>query len=250
MIIAYHRPDKLAAALELLSDPMGNTVPMGGGTVLNRPGGEMLAIVDLQGLALNVLEKTGRILKIGATSTLQELLQWAEIPAGLAAAIQAETNFNLRQVATVAGTLVSATGRSTFATAMLALDANLTLLPGDETIGLSDCLATRPDCLRGRLISKVTIPANIKFAYQAVARTPEDLPIVCVAIAQWPSGRTRVALGGYGTSPLLAMDGPEPGGVELAARNAFHEAADQWASAAYRADVAATLARRALTGLA
>ncbi|HEX5809688.1 MAG TPA: hypothetical protein VFY25_13560, partial [Anaerolineales bacterium] len=60
---------------------------------------------------------------------------------------------------------------------------------------------------------------------------------------------TRLVVGGYGKSPLLAMDGTEAEGLEPAARNAFHEATDEWASAEYRMDVAATLAKRCLGSL-
>jgi CO/xanthine dehydrogenase FAD-binding subunit len=42
------------------------------------------------------------------------------------------------------------------------------------------------------------------------------------------------------------MDGAEAEGLETAARNAFHEASDDYASAEYRMDVAATLAKRCL----
>lgn len=45
---------------------------------------------------------------------------------------------------------------------------------------------------------------------------------------------------------MLAMDGTEADGLETAAGNAYHEANDEWASAEYRMDVAATLARRCL----
>jgi CO/xanthine dehydrogenase FAD-binding subunit len=42
------------------------------------------------------------------------------------------------------------------------------------------------------------------------------------------------------------MDGTESDGIETAARNAFHEATDEWASAEYRMSIAATLAKRCL----
>jgi CO/xanthine dehydrogenase FAD-binding subunit len=93
------------------------------------------------------------------------------------------------------------------------------------------------------------IPLNVKLAFEYVSRTPADKPIVCAALAQWNSGRTRLVLGGYGKSPMLAMDGTEADGVDVAARNAFHEATDEWASAEYRMDVAATLAKRCLQGI-
>jgi CO/xanthine dehydrogenase FAD-binding subunit len=100
--------------------------------------------------------------------------------------------------------------------------------------------------LRGRLITQVTIPLNASLAYEYVARTPADRPIVCVAVARWPSGRTRVVLGGYGQLPLLAMDGPEATGAETAVEDAFSQASDAWASSAYRQATALTLIRRIL----
>jgi CO/xanthine dehydrogenase FAD-binding subunit len=104
--------------------------------------------------------------------------------------------------------------------------------------------------IQGGLITSVTIPLNAKLAFDYVARTPADKPIVCAALPQWNSGRTRLVLGGYGKSPMLAMDGTEAEGVETAARNAFHEAADEFASAEYRMDVAVTLAQRCLVQIA
>ena len=41
----------------------------------------------------------------------------------------------------------------------------------------------------------------------------------------------------------------EAEGLDVAARNAYHEANDEWASAEYRMDVAATLAKRCLEGM-
>jgi hypothetical protein len=40
------------------------------------------------------------------------------------------------------------------------------------------------------------------------------------------------------------MDGTEAEGLQTAARNAFHEATDEYASAEYRMDIASTLAKR------
>jgi CO/xanthine dehydrogenase FAD-binding subunit len=133
---------------------------------------------------------------------------------------------------------------------MLALDAKV-IVTSDQSsvIGLGEFLPLRLENLRGKLITLIEIPINTNLAFEYVARTPADKPIVCVALATWPSGRTRLALGGFGKSPLLAMDGTESEGFEAAARNAFHEATDEWASAEYRMDVAATLAKRCFENL-
>jgi CO/xanthine dehydrogenase FAD-binding subunit len=111
-----------------------------------------------------------------------------------------------------------------------------------QITNIGDFLPLRPT----ELITKIILPINIKLAFESVARTPSDKPIVCAAVAQWNSGRTRLALGGYGKSPMLAMDGTEADGIETAAKNSYHEATDEYASAEYRMDVAATLAKRCI----
>jgi len=253
MILEYHRPESFEAALTLLARADPPTVPLGGGSRLNQPSSQDVAAVDLQLLGLNGFEQRGTSLDLGATLTLQRLLERLKdegsglgLSTGLAKAIEHEATYNLRQVGTVAGTLISADGRSPFATACLALGAEITLLPGEGKILLGDLLPLRREKLRGRLATKVTLPANARLAYEYVARTPADLPIVCAALAVWPSGRTRLALGGWGLAPRLAMDGGESAGIETAAANAASSAGDEWASAGYRLEIAKVLANRCL----
>lgn len=255
MITEYHRPLKLEDALRLLRRLAPLTLPLAGGTALNQPSPERFEVVDLQALGLSTIRSKGNFLHLGATFTLQALLNYLAEHAlpgfgmALSRCITHEATYNLRQAATVAGTLVAADGRSPFATALLALDATLTLQPGDESLGLGDLLPLRLERLRGRLITAVTLPLNARLAYEMIARTPADLPIVCAAAATWPSGRARLALGGYGDAPILALDGSEADGAEMAARSAYSHAEDQWASAEYRQEMAGLLARRCLQAL-
>lgn len=256
MITTYHRPKTLDEALELLTHP--STLPLGGGTLLSRPTTDPVEVVDLQALKLDTLTKSGNNLELGATLTLQALFESENCPEALRKAIKLEAPLNIRNAATVAGTLVACDGRSTFASVMLALDAKILLSSrqkAEETINIGDFLPLREQ-VSGKLITKIIIPLNVRTAFYYVSKTPVDKPLVCAALAQWNSGRTRLALGGYGRSPMLAMDGTEAEGasssdaalrsVQAAARNAFHEATDEWASAEYRMDVAATLAKRCL----
>ena len=255
MITAYHRPKTLDEALTLLTQP--DTLPLGGGTLLSHPTTASVQVVDLQALGLNSLTKNGNALELGATLTLQALLESEHCPAALKTALKLEAPLNIRNSATVAGTLIACNGRSTFASVLLAMDAKVEIreleirdsknrsLVQSQVSNLGDFLPLRP---RG-LITSITIPLNIKLAFEYVARTPADKPIVCAALAQWNSGRTRLVLGGYGKSPMLAMDGTEADGAESAARNTYHEATDEWASAEYRVDVASTLAKRCLEAI-
>lgn len=243
MITTYHRPKTLDEALTLLNQP--NRIPLGGGTALSKPTADSVEVVDLQSLSLDSIKQNGNNLELGATVTLQQLLESDLCPAALKSALKLEAPLNIRNSATVAGTLVACDGRSTFGAVLLALDAKIELRKSTDdsrTLNIGEFLPLRP---RG-LITSVTLPANVKLAFDYVSRTPADKPIACAAVVQWNSGRTRLALGGYGKSPMLAMDGTEADGIETAARNAFHEADDDYGSAEYRMDVAATLAKRCL----
>jgi putative selenate reductase FAD-binding subunit len=248
MITHYHRPETIEEALALLARP--GVHPLGGGTVLNQQRHETFEVVDLQSLGLNKIHKVGEKLEIGATVTLQALLESPHTPEAVRSALRLEAPLNLRNMGTVAGALVSCDGRSPFAAVMLALDAKITVSSEQSSvISLGDLLPLRHELLRGKLITQIEIPLNVKLAYEQVARTPADKPIVCATLAQWPAGRTRLVIGGWGASPSVAMDGKDATGIEPAARNAAHDAADERASAEYRRDVAVTLAKRCLLSL-
>ena len=252
MITAYHRPTTLEEALALIDRASPRTVPLGGGTLLAHTKMEALEVVDLQALGLDGITVQGKNLEIGATATLQKLLEHPSCTDAMKPAIKLEAPLNLRNAATVAGTLVTCDGRSTFTTVLLAFQSQLKWVPFGKDSGaaaqsenLGDYLPLRP----AGLIIQVVIPMQARLAFEQVARTPSDKPIVCVAVAQWPSGRTRMAVGGFGAAPRLAMAGTEAEGLVAAARNACHDAGDEWGSAEYRMDVAATLAKRCLAAI-
>lgn len=241
MIKDYFRPQTLDEALALLSRP--DTIPLGGGTLLSHPTTDSVSVVDLQALGLDSLRVKGNDLEVGATCTLQALYESEHCPVALKTALKLETPLNLRNSATVAGTLVASDGRSPFVASLLAMDAKVTVVSKQTlVVSVGEYLLSKP---KG-LITQIILPLNVKFSFEYVSKTPSDKPLVCAAVSQWKSGRTRLALGGYGKTPLLAMDGTTADGIEAAARNAYHEAQDEWASAAYRMDMAAILARRCL----
>lgn len=246
MIVDYHRPKTLEEAIRLLNQTGQKSIPLAGGTGIDRYSKDDVAVVDLQDLGLDQIQDRGNTLEIGATTRLQMLLDLPRIQPEFKKTILHEATHNLRQAATVVGTLVVADGRSPFTTACLATDVSLVVEPKAERIALGDFLHLRDRILKGRLITGIILPVNVHFRYEYVSRTPADLPIVCVGVGQWPSGRTRVALGGFGEVPKLAMDGPDSSGAEIAAMNAYSNAGDQWASADYRQEIARILVKRCL----
>jgi putative selenate reductase FAD-binding subunit len=249
MIIEYHRPETITEALQLLSRDAPLTYALGGGTYINRVRDETYAVVDLQALSLGGIKIRGNHVDVGAACKLQELCEFNGLPEFLSRSIQLEVTYNLRQMATVAGTLVTARGRSIFSTVLLAMDARLEIQQmglEPKLVRLGDWLPVRRQMKSGSLITRISFPINTKTSFEDIARTPTDQPIICAAVTQWKSGRTRLALGGWGDAPILAMDGPEADGIEIAAKDAYSHAGDEWASAEYRQEMAGILAFRCI----
>ncbi len=251
MITHYTRPKTLAEALQALQAP--HTRPFGGGTILNRSSEEDFAVVDLQNLGLDPIQQQGQALSVGALASLETLRNHPRVPVALKDALQIEAPLNIRNQATLGGLIASGDGRSPALTALLALDAVLTLAsldaqgqPAFHEDPLGEWLPLRHDRPAGTIITAVRFSLKPSLAFQHLGRTPADRPLLTVALARWPSGRTRLVLGGWGALPTLAMDGPDGINAPVAAKNACLEADDARASADYRAEMAAVLAARCL----
>ncbi len=249
MIVEYHRPKSIPEALSLLARETPLSYPLGGGTVLNRGIDLDIAVVDLQDLNLGTITKVGNLLNVGSTVKLQDLLEYKGLPGDIYTVIQLEATYNTRQMATIAGKMVCTDGRSPLAAALLALDVDFVIHePGKDahTMRLGDWLPMRENYRASCLITTIKIPTNAKFAFEYVARTPADQPIICASLTQWSSGRTRLVMGGWGKAPILAMDGTNSDGIEIAGKNACNFAGDEWASDEYRQEMAGILSLRCL----
>lgn len=241
--LEYHRPKTLAEALALLKRGR----PLGGGTDLTPRRLSLTSVVDLQELGLDEVRESDGDLHLGAAVRLQRLVEaGAGVPAALVEACGREATLNLRNMGTLAGTVVSADGRSPLATVLLALDAQVILEPGSEALPLEALLDLREGGLAGRLIVAFDIPAADFVAYEQVARAPADRPLVCAAVARIRGRKGfRIALGGHGSRPIsLQASKANPQAASEAARLAYAGAGDAWASAEYRAGVAGVLVRR------
>ncbi len=254
----YHQPETLEDAMKLLRRTRVKTVPLAGGTRLvpaAAPG--VQAVVDLSALGLSYVKG----LSIGATTTLQTIVDHADLrtyaDGVLTAALLDSASRQTREGASLAGSIVAASGNSPLFTALLALDARLTVRTGRGTREEEVKLAYWTPQPRA-LILQVTLPALAKAthaAYEKVARTPADLPIVCVAaratIDQGALRDIRLALGGVGEKPIVITQ--SAGSIEELAQLAVATvtpADDYFASADYRREMIAVLVKRALSNLA
>ena len=88
-------------------------------------------------------------LELGATVTLQTLLESEYCPEPLKSALKLEAPLNIRNSATIAGTLVACDGRSTFANVLLAMDAKLEIRELENWLG-DERRGARPTKPEGR----------------------------------------------------------------------------------------------------
>jgi len=244
----YLRPKTMAEAMEQLQ----SGVALAGGTGLTPRRAQIETVVDISDLGLDKITKIQKIFQIGAGTSLQAILGNVEVPAALRQACTLETGWNMRNMATLGGTIMEADGRSAMLTILLALDAEIAREPEGDLIPIERFLSVRDKIT---LITQIRFEEPRKLLYEQVARTPLDFPIVCVSLVEADeSSRTlRLAIGGYGMRPLRLPDlkkfvrkGANIDEIVHRAQGAYENAGDEWASAEYRSAVAGILVRRLL----
>jgi CO/xanthine dehydrogenase FAD-binding subunit len=233
MIDRYYRPNTLSEAIALLSDAAQPAIPLGGGAVVSKMRSFSGAVVDLQNLGLDYLLAEGEIIRLGASLRLQPMLLNDAISKELGDAVDHECSYNLRQQATIAGTLITADGRSPLGLSFLALNAQLTWQPDDALMAYADYLAGASK--KGVLISEVRFQKPNHFVFENVGRAPYDRPVAQAALAAWADGAERLSIGGWGKAPLLAWSGPRPDNWRAIIQSKAN-ISDQWAGGEYRSE--------------
>jgi carbon-monoxide dehydrogenase medium subunit len=246
--LEYLRPKTLKEATELLD----RGIPLAGGTALTPKRRELRAVIDIQDLGLDEISSESGSLIIGSAVKLQQIVDATKlVPEALRTGCRLEAGWNIRNMATIGGTIMTSDGRSPLLTILLALDTKVELEPGSEKINLLELLGSREKGSFRGLITLVTTPLPIKLEYDQVSRSPMDRPLLCASAARLEGeSAIRVVLGGYGQHPILipldekVQDSSRIDALGNAARSAFSNAADSWASAEYRSHVAEVLVRR------
>jgi carbon-monoxide dehydrogenase medium subunit len=245
--LEYLVPETIDEALEMLA----KGVPLAGGSALTPKRKDLRAVIDLRNLELGEIIGDGDLVAIGAVTRLQAIIETnTPLPQVFREACRLEAGWNLRNMATLGGAIMSSDGRSGLLTTLLALEAKVIQAPGSHTLPLHALLMARNEV---KLITsiKFEMPANL--VYEQVARAPADWPLVCVAVGcgQDDDDEIRIALGGFGEYPIRLMEAEkvwvetrDPEQVGIAAQNAYKNADDKWASAEYRAEIAKVLVRR------
>jgi len=238
-IRAYHRPTSLEAALDLLSRP--GAMPLGGGTVINGLPEQMPAeVVDLQDLGLEQIARTGASLAVGATATLQDIVDSDDVPPLLRDLAYREAPNTLRNAATLGGTVAAADPESELLAGLLASNAIVAIAGPNGAIELPLAELLDDDApLEHSIITGVLLKLGSSGASARAGRTPVDTPIVMVAGVA-ADGTTRLAATGVGIVPKL---------IDLTDIEALTPPGDFRGSPDYRRHLAATLGARVLARL-
>jgi aerobic-type carbon monoxide dehydrogenase small subunit (CoxS/CutS family)/CO/xanthine dehydrogenase FAD-binding subunit len=266
-IRSYHRPTDIEEALDLVRR---GVVPVAGGTRVLASDAELPNVLDLSALPLRGITMEDGDLRIGALTTLQELL---DSPAAhtatrglLPAACRAHSASRMiRAMATVGGESVHGAHDSEVVAALLALNAVFDVRSGGETVespALRFLKDPRLDLAAGGLATSVSIAGRPNgAALERLAVLPSAPSIVAVAVALSFAGdkcsRARIVITGLETRPARVLEAEarlegttgedadrERCLEQVAARAVFRD--DAHASAAYRRDVALVLAARAI----
>jgi len=278
----YHRPATLAAALELLERHAGAARPIAGGTdvlvELERSQARLAVAIDLSGLdAGREITVEDDALVLGMLVTHRQVLASPQCATYAAALVQACREVGAPQIrnqATIAGNLVTASPANDTITALLALDAAVELSSrrGVRRVALREFYVglRRTVLAADELLTAVRVPLPaadergifLKFGLrraQAIAVVNAACVVACDAAGV--VRHARIALGCVAPTVVRVAAAEQAlAGQRLdaaAARRAGALAAaavapidDVRGSADYRRELVATLVTRALTGLA
>ena len=231
-LVGYHRPKSIADAADLLDGP--NRLALAGGTTISHQGdGNPVELVDLQSLGLSGISINGSEVEIGATATLQALVDSDLIPDVVRNGAKADQPSTLRGLATVGGSVGAADGESLLLAGLLVHEATVAFAD-ERSVPLEEVLAD--GLSQGDLIVSVSVATGGVTAMAATGRTPRDVPIVA-AVGRVGANGLRLAVCGVGPTPQLVTE---------ASLGQLDPPGDFRGTGAYRAHLAEVLTNRVL----
>jgi carbon-monoxide dehydrogenase medium subunit len=235
-------------------------------------------LVDITRLGLAYIRGNSKGCAIGATTTMTEI-EHSPVILAFAGGILAKAastcgSIQNRNMATVGGNLVNASPAADTAAVLLALDAQVLLANSRRIrkIALTEFYSgPHQTLINGELLEEIIIPSlpsggRWGWAFQKLGRTETDISLVNVAAGLQADAKgrikwARIALGAVGPTPLRArhaetlllgntLDEDLLTRVGIAVMQEVNPISDSRASAEYRREMSAVLARRALRACA
>jgi len=259
MVREILRPATVREALRMGRRP--GAAWLGGGTWLNAPGaGRAEVLVSLERLGLGKVERAGTVCRLGASATLQQIVDSRDAPPAVRRAAALTAARTVRNMATLGGELGLRPPGSVLIPVLLALDAQVLLAGRLSALGLEEHCRGR----EGGLVLGVRIDHPLPCAVEALSITSRSRRtlVVAVGLRVGPDGAlrgVRIAAGdGCGLMLRLrsaeeAMEGRPPMPDEEIGnlvRDAFWPNPDMHASGAYKRHMAGVLAADLVHALA
>ncbi len=255
----YQRPETVEDAVQALSNASDGTL-MGGGMTLLPTLKQRLAspsdVVDLGGVSgLSGISEDGGAVVIGAMTTHAEVASNAAVNAKIPAlAVLAETigDPQVRNRGTIGGSIANNDPAADYPAALVGLGA--TVRTNKREIAADDFFTGLFETALGddEIITAVSFPVPDKAGYAKFPNPASRYAIVGVMASTGPAG-TRVAVTGAGSCVFRAaeMEAALGGGFSADALSDASVSADGLnsdihASAEYRANLVAVMARRAV----
>lgn len=203
MIEQFLKPASVDEAIRLKSQHKDDAVFMAGGSKLNATPTrtDKKVAISLAGLGLGEIKEQGGQLRIGATVTLQQLIDDPKVPAALRDAAGFIYSRNVRNQATLGGEVCARQDEAVLVPVLLALDAKVLLADGQSS-DLESFLGGARDSLVVALI--LPDPAR-PCATRKIARSAGGLTVLSAAVALSERG------------PCIAVEGVVPRPVRLRA---------------------------------
>ena len=252
----YKRAESLEEAWQL--NQKRNNRVIGGMIWLKMENINVGTAIDLSGLGLDKIEETAEGFSVGAMVPLRQI----ELHEGLNAytdgavreSVRHIVGVQLRNLATVGGSIYSRFGFSDVLTMFLALNASVELYKGG-IVPLSE-YAQRPYD-RDILVRVIVPKEQAAFCYQSVRNSQTDIPVLTCAAARMENGDYRIVIG---ARPLRAVRFELPAEPALAAEQLAAQFAEgvkaqivtgsnMRGSAEYRRHLAGVLTKRAVLEL-
>ncbi len=201
----YSKPQTIEEAYQLLMVNENNAI-LGGGAWLKLTNKQIDTLIDVSGLGLDDITETTDTIRIGATTTLHQLQDHKIIQnyfdGILANAAKSIMGMNIRNIATIGGSIMGKYSFSDVITPLLALDANL-IFHHHPAMKLADFLEDKH--MEKDLLLAIELPKLAgKGYFYNIKKTAMDFAVLNIAVVK--SDIIRIAVGARPGGSVLAQE--------------------------------------------
>ncbi len=184
----FYRPKSIAEALALLEKNSGSILVIAGGTKLVKTRNSIVQeLVDITGLGLDYIRENNGIVRIGATTPLQKMVESQLLKTAYQGIVNEAAQIThrskmIRNASTMSGELVTTNSLSVLYCAFLVLQAQVRIVGGEEFALAMNIFKNKKE-LSGGLMVEVLIPALKENTFTAIEtlQQKQGLPVIAAS---------------------------------------------------------------------